>query len=133
MTLQRVGTPQHTGEERYEVKLTYTLGDVELISKMAQPGEIITDTVYLVFVRRVGGSWERYTRGTHGSRAVGNEKVVGITGAVGPRKAREIFTRDVGNLTAWADRLPGLRAAVEKAEAELPRYQSTARLIKAVG
>lgn len=111
---------RHTGEEWYEVMLTYTPEQKAEIHKVTGGGQIVVDTVVLMWRRRVGQSWERYTNGRNGSHAEGNVKIDNGGGAVGPRRTREIFTRSLGELARWTDIVPGLRLAVEEAESGLP-------------
>lgn len=112
---------RHTGEEQYEVMLTYTPEQKAEIDKLTPGRQIVVDTVVLMWRRKVGQSWERYTNASQGSRAEGNVKIENGGGAVGPRKSREIFTRSLGELARWTEKVPGLRLAVEEAEARLPQ------------
>lgn len=112
---------RHTGEEQYEVMLTYTPEQKAEIDKITADGQIVVDTVVLIWKRKVGQHWERYTAASQGSRAEGNAKIANARGCVGPRRSREIFTRSLGDLARWTEKVPGLRLAVEEAEAKLPR------------
>lgn len=112
---------RHTGEEWYEVMLTYTPEQKAEIDKVTDDNQIVVDTVVLMWTRKVGQGWERYTNGRNGSRAEGNVKVANGMGSIGPRKSREIYTRSLGELARWTERVPGLRLAVEEVEATLPR------------
>jgi hypothetical protein len=114
----------HTGEERYEVVLRYLPEEVKEVAKQIRHAEVIPDTVVLVWVRRVGGPWKRATNGATGSRAEGHQKIEEWAmelGSVGPRRSRALFARDLGDIRPWARYLPGLRSAVEDAEAALPQ------------
>lgn len=111
----------HTGEERYEVTLTYSKEDQEHISRLTATGDIVPDTVVLVWVRQVGEAWRRHTNGQHGSRAIGHEKLAyQAGGGKGIRRSREIFTPGLGEIKRWAEYLPGLRNAVAAAEDRRP-------------
>jgi hypothetical protein len=110
----------HTGEERYEVVLTYTDDQVAEVAKLTRDGQIVVDTVYLVYTRRVGESWQRYTNGRYGSRAEGHEKIENGRGAVGPRRSRQVFTSTLGEVCTWTQHLPGLRLAIEDVESKRP-------------
>lgn len=110
----------HTGEERYEAMLQYGPEQMGGIRQLTKDGQIVPDTIRLVWTRRVGEKWQRQPMAGSGSAAIGHVKIEGVSGAVGPRKSREIFTRDLGDIRAWAQYLPGLRSAIEDVEAELP-------------
>lgn len=112
---------RHTGEEWYEVMLTYTPEQKAEIDKVTADRQIVVDTVVLIWKRKVGQPWERYTNASQGSRAEGNVKIANAPGCVGPRKSREIYTRTLGELARWTEKVPGLRLAVEEAEANLPK------------
>lgn len=112
---------EHTGEERREVRLTYSPEDLRSIERLTLPGQIVPDTIVLVWVRRVGEDWQRYTKGQHGSRAVGNVKLTHPSdSAMGVRRSREIFSPSLGDIRRWAEYLPGLRNAIVNEEAQLP-------------
>lgn len=111
---------EHTGEERYEVKLTYTPEEKGEIAKLTPDGQIVVEVFYLVYTRYVGGEWRRYTNGRHGSRAEGNEKIENGRGAVGAYRSRQVFTSTLGEVCKWADHLPGLRQAISDVELLLP-------------
>lgn len=114
----------HTGSERIELVLEYASDELRQIERLAQPGEIIPDTVVVVWARQVGEPWQRYTKGLHGSRAEGYTKLgdTAPVGARGVRKTQEIFKRgSVPELKAvLAVLLPELRNTIEEAEGELP-------------
>jgi hypothetical protein len=119
----RVESKAHSGEEWYEVTLVYTDEQLAQVARMTEVGQIVTETVVLVWTRHVGGPWQRYTRGRSGSRAEGCIKLgYPADGARGVRRAREIFDPTRNNETRkWAQYLPGLINAVQDAEAGLPR------------
>lgn len=120
MTLTRQAV-EHTGAERYEMSLTYGPEALKMIDRMTPVGQIIPDTVILVWVRHVGEQWQRYTQGQHGSRAVGHMKLAHPVGdATGVRRSREIFMSPFGEVKHWVEYLPGLRNAIADAEAHLP-------------
>lgn len=119
MPLQR-RAPVHTGSERYVLPLVYSEDEVRDIERLTPVGQIIVDTVTLVWTREVGGKWQRLTHTTIGSHASGREKISDEPVIRGPRKAKEIFDRDLGALRDWTTRLPGLRTAIDEAEADLP-------------
>lgn len=122
MTL-RVGSKVHSGEERYEVTLVYTDDQLDQVARMTGTGQIIPDTVVLVWMRHVGGEWKRYTSGRSGSRAVGYVKLEhSADGAHGVRRAREIFDPNRHNeMRKWAQYLPELLNVVRNMEFGLPR------------
>jgi hypothetical protein len=111
----------HTGEERYEVTLKYGPEEKREIDRLTRDGQIIVDTVHLVYTRKVGGAWERYVNGRHGSRAEGNVKIENGMGSVGQRRTKQIFTSTLGEVCAWTAHLPGLRLAIDDVESTLPR------------
>ena len=110
----------HTGRERYEVKLTYAPDEVSEVAKLTRDGQIVVETIYLVYLRDVGGKWERFTSGRLGSRAEGHEKIENGRGAVGPYRTRQVFTSTLGEVCKWVDHLPGLRQAIDDVEFSLP-------------
>ena len=111
----------HTGEERYEVTLTYSAEERAEIAKLTRDGQIVADTVRLVYTRQVGGEWGRETNGRYGSRVEGHEKVDGMRGAVGPRRSRQVFTTTLGEVCTWTTHLPGLTLAIDDVESQLPK------------
>lgn len=115
------GSPRHTGTERYEVTLVFGPDDLKEINRLVKPGEIITDTVVLVWERQVGQKWERATKPRTGSRAEGYPKpIFDLLYGERVRRTRGIYSRDLGEILSWTNHLPGLRQAVGQAEAQLP-------------
>jgi hypothetical protein len=111
----------HTGEEWFRLLLKYEPEDMTSVRRVTGAGQIVPDTFTLVWKRSLGEPWKRVTGGTYGCLATGHVKVEGLAGARGPRQNREIFTRNLGELRGWAERLPGLRPAIEEAESRLPK------------
>jgi hypothetical protein len=109
------GAPFHTGDERFEIRLVFDAKETAEIRRMTKEGDLLPDSVVLIWTRRTGGQWTRYTNGSFGSRIIGSQ------GLHGPYRSREIFSRDLGELKPWAAYLPGLRPAIEEAESNLPR------------
>ncbi len=123
MALMPKRKPVHTGRERYEIELGYSDGEVDMIRSLTRPGQVVVDTVILVWEREVGGEWKRVTSGIDGSRVTGQRRLdpsAEEMGSRGPRGVRSIFSRDVGEIMRLADLLPGLRDAIEASEAHLP-------------
>jgi hypothetical protein len=113
------GETRHWGTEWCQVSLQYDEADT---NSMVAPLHV--KTVLLVWTRQVGAKWIRYTNGANGSRAWGWERLseeAERMGARGAYKNREIFSRKTGELLKWTDTLPGLRLAIEEAEANLPQ------------
>lgn len=111
---------QHTGAERFEVALEYTLKEVVRIGEMTPAGKIVPRRIELVWERPIGGEWRRVV-GRGGSKAWGNVKIEGVCGSVGPYRSREIFSKNLRNILPWAEYLmPGLRQAIADVESELP-------------
>lgn len=112
----------HTGEERYEREFTYEGEELERVARQTEPGQIIVDTIVVIWTRRVGEPWARYTRGRSGSRVEGYTQLRSpAPGARGVRRTKELFKRgDVPEFLPWVGLLPGLRNAVEEAEVNLP-------------
>lgn len=111
---------RHSGEERYEVTLTYGRDQMEEIAKLTRDGQPIVETIHLVYVRPVNGKWSRYTNSRYGSRVEGHEKIENGMGAVGPYRTRQIFTSTLGEVCKWVEHLPGLRLAIDDVESSLP-------------
>lgn len=114
----------HTGTERYEKILVYQGNVLDQVYRLTDYNEIVAERVILVWVRELGAPWERVTSYRQGSRIEGHVRLSDLAaqqGAVGRYGYREIFSRSTGALHLWADRLPGLRVAIELAEAALPR------------
>jgi hypothetical protein len=124
MALHQKGDPSHSGSERYELTLAYDKDDIEEIRRLTEPGRVVVHEVHLVWVRTVGGQWQRYTNGVNGSRAHGRLRLSDDVEAFGSRgqwKTQEIFTRELGEMKAWTTKLPDLRPLIEDAEANLPK------------
>lgn len=114
----------HTGMERYEKVLVYQGNVLDQVYKLTDYGEVVAERVFLVWTRPLGGEWRRVTAYGQGSRAEGHVRLSDLAaqqGAVGDVRYREIFSRKTEALHLWADRLPGLRVAIELAQADLPR------------
>lgn len=123
MTLTRQTDPDHSGEEFFRVALAYEPQDRAEIEKLTRRGSVIAEQVFLVWRRRPGEDWRRYTNSVAGSRIVGTVKREDnspVSGLPAQRRAKEIFTRDLGEMLAWAQHLPGLRSAIEDIEMNLP-------------
>jgi len=121
MPLTQHGPVRHTGEQRYEVHLRFDPEDKARVYELTPDGKIAPEAVVLVWTRRVGEEWRRLSANGRGSRVEGHVKIAGGMGAVGPYKALEIYTRELGNFKPSLEYLPGLRNKIEEIEAELPR------------
>lgn len=113
----------HTGEERWEVSWHYEGTDKDLARRLTDVGRVIPEAVHLVWTRRVGEDWQLVRAYREGSRIEGHERLPETAeqmGSLGRWSYREIFTRERGELRSWADRYPGLRAAIEQEESRLP-------------
>lgn len=122
MALRKVGEA-HTGVERYEVELRYDGAELEEITRLTRVGDPVADRVFLIWARTPGSAWVRYVNTGSGSRIEGWTKIDeadNVSRRRLARRSREIFTRGTGELRTWAGLLPGLRPAVEEAEANLP-------------
>lgn len=113
----------YTGELRWEVRLDYEGRELDEARRLTGIAQIAPEVVYLVWTRRIGEPWRRVPAYRDGSRIEGRERLsfhAERMGAVGRWGFREIFTRSGSELKDWADRYPGLRNAIEAAEADLP-------------
>ena len=114
----------HTGTERFERVLVYRGNVLDQVYRLTDPGEIVAERVFFVWTRVLGGPWERVTSYGQSSRIEGHERLSDLAaqrGGVGRFGYREIFSRKTSALHAWADRLPGMRVAIDIAESDLPR------------
>lgn len=114
----------HTGTERFERVLTYQGNALNQVYRLTDYHEIVAERVFFVWTRTLGGPWERVTSYGQSSRIEGHERLSELAvqrGGIGRWGYREIFSRKTSALHTWADRLPGLRVAIDRAEAELPR------------
>lgn len=120
MPLKQVDLPKHTRTERYEVTYEYTGAELEEVRRLTRAGEIVPDTVRLVWVRESSGPWRRLSLGAHGSYAAGFLKVGADEPDRRQRRSREIFDRGLGEIRPWATYLPHLRNIVDETEDNLP-------------
>lgn len=114
----------HTGTERFERVLAYRGNVLDQVYRLTDPGQIVAERVFLVWTREIGGQWDRVTSYGESSRIEGFVRLSDLAaqrGGVGRWGYREIFSRKTIALHMWADRLPGLRVAIDRAESDLPR------------
>lgn len=108
---------QQWGRVFYQVTLVYQPEDMEAVRRLTKDGQIVPDTITLLWDRNVGQPWERSVTG---SFVTGNEKIGGVSGAVGPRRNKQVYTQQLRDIRRWVDVYPGLRSAIDEAERGLP-------------